>query len=73
MARCLTELVYSKTYPTPVSMLSEKNRLIRFEYAQRNIENTWENAIFADEASIWIKIGRVRMWTKAAESGLHQQ
>ena len=64
VARCLEKLNYTKPYPTPVPMLSEKNRLKRVEWAYANIRNFWQNAIFADEASIWINRGRVRMWTK---------
>ena len=64
VARCLKTLNYTKPYPTPVPMLSEKNRMNRVEWAYRNIRNFWADAIFADEASIWINRGRVRMWTK---------
>ena len=46
-------------------MLSEKNRLMRVNWAKNNIQTRWEHAIFADEASIWLRRGRVRMWTKS--------
>ena len=68
VARCLIKLNYTKPYPTPVPMLSEKNRSNRVEWACRNIRNFWQDAIFADEASIWINRGRVRMWTKNGTS-----
>ena len=64
VARCLEKLNYTKPYPTPVPMLSERNRLKRVEWAYANIRNFWQDAIFSDEASIWINRGRVRMWTK---------
>ena len=34
--RCLKSLDYSKPYPIRVPMLSEKNRLIRLEWANKN-------------------------------------
>ncbi|KAI6659626.1 hypothetical protein LOD99_14549 [Oopsacas minuta] len=64
MSRCLKKLDYSKPYPTPTSLLSEKNRLYRIQWARNNIDNQWHHAIFADEASIWLCRRRIWMWTK---------
>ncbi|KAI6647709.1 Tigger transposable element-derived protein 4-like [Oopsacas minuta] len=54
MSRCLKKLDYSKPYPTPAPMLSEKNRLYRIQWARNNIDNQWQHAIFADEPTIWL-------------------
>ena len=64
VSRCLRGLEYSKPYPRAIPLLSEKNRLFRLDWAKKNIHTHWEHAIFADEASIWLRRGRVRMWTK---------
>ena len=64
VSRCLRKLDYSKPYPKPTPLLSEKNRLYRIQWARNNIDNQWQHAVFADEASIWLYRGRVRMWTK---------
>ena len=37
VARCLKQLDYSKPFPTQVPMLSEKNRLYRIEWAEKNL------------------------------------
>ena len=65
VSRCLKGLDYSKPYPKSIPMLSEKNRLMRVNWAKNNIQTRWEHAIFADEASIWLRRGGVRMWTKS--------
>ena len=65
--RCLRNLEYSKPYPVKIPMLSEKNRLYRVEWAKCNMSRRWEHSIFADEASIWLSRGRVRMWTKKGQ------
>ena len=64
MSRCLKTLEYSKPYPKAVPLLSEKNRIYRLQWAKNNVNKPWEHAVFADEASIWLCRGRVRMWTK---------
>ena len=64
VSRCLDQLNYSKPYPTNIPMLSEKNRLYRIEWANNNITNDWQHAIFADEASLWLSKGTVIMWAK---------
>ena len=56
---------YSKPYQKSIPMLSEKNRLMPVNCAKNNIQTRWEHAIFADEASRWLRPGRVRMWTKS--------
>ena len=64
VARCLKKLDYTKPYPISVPLLSETNRLKRIQWAQEHIDKDWQHAIFADEASIWVSRGRIRMWTK---------
>ncbi|KAI6647445.1 hypothetical protein LOD99_12441 [Oopsacas minuta] len=64
VARALKKLRYTKPYPSPIPLLSEKNRISRIEWAEKNLSNDWQHAISADEASIWIARGRIRMWTK---------
>ena len=64
IGRCLQEMEYSKPWATPVPMLSEKNRLLRVEWGKKNQNIHWCHAVFADEASFWLKAGRVRLWTK---------
>ena len=68
VSRCLNQLDYSKPYPTNIPMLSEKNRLYKNEWAKKSITNDWQYAIFADEDSIWLSKGSVRMWTKKENS-----
>ena len=65
--RCLKGMGYSKPYLTKVPMLSEKNRLNRIEWAKRNKGRRWFRAVFSDEASFWLRSGRVRMWTKGSQ------
>ena len=64
---CLRRLQYSKPLPRSVPMLSETNRLKRIEWAKRNIGKSWNQAVFADEASFWLFGGTVRMWAKKSE------
>ena len=64
VARCLKKLDYTKPYSISVPLLSETNRLKRIHWAQEHVDKDWQHAIFADEASIWVSQGRIRMWTK---------
>ena len=48
-----------------VPMLSEKNRLLRLDWAKKNMYKHWYRAVFSDEASFWLRSGRLRMWTKS--------
>ncbi|KAI6650104.1 hypothetical protein LOD99_6186 [Oopsacas minuta] len=64
IGRCLQEMEYSKPWATLVPMLSEKNKLLRNEWGKKNENIHWCHAVFADEASFWLKPGRVRLWTK---------
>ena len=61
----LQKLKYSKPFPVQIPLLSEKNRLFRIEWAQKNKFKLWCRAVFADEASFWLNRGKVRMWTKS--------
>ena len=65
--RTLQKMDYSKPFPSLVPMLSEKNRLKRIEWAQRNENKHWCHAIFSDEASFWLHARKVRMWTKGSK------
>ena len=67
VASCLKKLQYTRPYPLSVPLLSEKNRVSRLEWAKKNIANDWQHAVFADEASIWLFRGRIRMWTKGGK------
>ena len=63
----LQKLKYSKPFPVQIPLLSEKNRLFRIEWAQKNKFKLWCRAVFADEASFWLNRGKVRMWTKSGK------
>ena len=55
------------------SQCYHKRIVSRIEWAKSNITNDCQYAIFADEASIWLSNGTVRMWTKRERlaRGLH--
>ena len=64
--RALVDSKYSKKYPTKIPMLSEKNRLYRVRWAKKfkYPKKQWAKTVFADEMSIWLSRGRMKMWTK---------
>ncbi|KAI6657123.1 hypothetical protein LOD99_15909 [Oopsacas minuta] len=64
---------YSKPWATLVPMLSETNKLLRIEWGKKNENIDWCHAVFADEASFWLKPGRVRLWTKRNQKFISQQ
>ena len=64
VGRCLQKMDYKKPRVTLTPMLSEKNRLLRVSWGKKNQNIHWCHAVFADEASFWLKSGRVRLWTK---------
>ena len=70
VGRCLQKMEYCKPWATPAPMLSEKNRLLRFEWGKKNENIHWCHAVFADEASFWLKSGRVRLWTKGIQKAI---
>ena len=63
--RCLTSMGYRKLMARRVPMLSEKSRLLRLDWAKKNKYKHWYRAVFSDEASFWLRSGRLRMWTKS--------
>ncbi|KAI6649996.1 hypothetical protein LOD99_6360 [Oopsacas minuta] len=65
--RALVDSKYSKKYPTKVPMLSETNRLYRIQWAKKfkYPKKQWAKTVFADEMSIWLSRGRMKMWTKS--------
>ena len=48
-------------------MLSEKNRLFRIQWAKKfkYPKKQWAKTVFADEMSIWLSRGQIKMWTKS--------
>ena len=64
VAKCLKRLNYTNPYPIAIPLLSEKNRILRLEWAKKNSLNNWKHSALANEASVWLSRERIRMWTK---------
>ena len=70
VGRCLQKMEYRKSWATPAPMLSEKNRILRIEWGKKNEKVQWCHAVFADEASFWLRSGRIRMWIKGNQKAI---
>ena len=65
--RALKRLDYKKNYPSNPPLVSETNRIYRVKWARKNKypKKFWYRTIFADEMSIWLSRGKIKMWTKS--------
>ena len=70
VGRCLQKMEYRKSWTTPAPMLSEKNRILRIEWGKKNEKVQWCHAVFADEASFWLRSGKIRMWIKGNQKAI---
>ena len=65
--RTLKRLDYRKNFPSTPPLVSEKNRENRVKWARKNKypKRLWNQTIFADEMSVWLSRGKIKMWTKS--------
>ena len=65
--RALKRLDYKKKYPANPPLVSERNRTYRVQWARKfkYPKKLWYQTIFADEMSIWLSRGKIKMWTKS--------
>ena len=60
---------YSKPIAKRVPMYLKK-KLFRMEWAKQNMNKHWYRAVFSDEASFWLRNGKLRMWTKGKKTSI---
>ena len=65
--RALKHLNYSKKYPSNPPLVSERNRVNRVQWARKHKypKKLWYQTVFADEMSIRLSRGKIKMWTKS--------
>ncbi|KAI6648646.1 hypothetical protein LOD99_8003 [Oopsacas minuta] len=65
--RALQTVDYTKKYPSNPPLVSEKSRIFRVKWARKHMypKKSWAPTVFADEMSIWLGRGKIKMWIKS--------
>ena len=66
--RVLDGLQYRSVKPRNVAMLTQKQKIVRIEWCQKNLNRDWSKVVFSDESFIQLQANTVKYWTKKRSS-----
>lgn len=65
--RVLDGLQYRSVKPRNVAMLTQKQKIARIEWCQKNLNRDWSKVVFSDESFIQLQANTVKYWTKKGQ------